>query len=128
MHKNSKVAGRKAVHVPGHPKANSSGYVLQYRLRMEEKLGRNLSSKECVHHKDGNDQNNAIENLEVLSRSQHMSLHWKEEPNRFAGRGARIDKAALAILRSQGYGYKKIATALKCSRAGAQYVCKMLNI
>lgn len=31
-----------------------------------------------IHHKDGDKDNNEIENLEMLSRSEHLKRHWKE--------------------------------------------------
>lgn len=38
---------------PGHPNAKNNGCVYQHRIVMERYLGRYLSSKECVHHKNG---------------------------------------------------------------------------
>lgn len=61
--------------VPDHPNATKNGYVLEHRLRIEDKLKRFLSSDEVVHHKDGDKHNNKIENLEVMSRSEHTRLH-----------------------------------------------------
>ena len=49
----------------------------EHRLVMEKYLGRILSRKECVHHKDGNPRNNDISNLEVMDRSEHSRLHFK---------------------------------------------------
>ena len=37
----------------------------EHRVLMERHLGRKLEPWELVHHKDGNPQNNAIENLEL---------------------------------------------------------------
>lgn len=41
------------------------GYVLEHRLMMARKLGRPLLRTETVHHKDGNRQNNADDNLQL---------------------------------------------------------------
>lgn len=57
-----------------HPYCNSSGYVYQHRLVMEEHLGRYLLPEEIVHHKDGNRSNNKISNLTLFSsQSEHLS-------------------------------------------------------
>jgi hypothetical protein len=45
---------------------------------METHIGRRLLKHEVVHHIDGNKQNNLIENLQLMSRSEHCSLHAKE--------------------------------------------------
>lgn len=49
--------------------------VKQHRYIMEKHLGRKLSLNEDVHHIDGNKQNNSIENLEVITHSNHSILH-----------------------------------------------------
>jgi HNH endonuclease len=48
----------------------------EHRFVMERHLGRALSSEEVVHHIDGDKANNALENLEVLSRAAHTRLHF----------------------------------------------------
>ena len=53
-----------------------------HRHIMEKHLGRSLSRGECVHHIDGDKLNNRIENLSVMSRSEHASLHAKENTNK----------------------------------------------
>lgn len=60
---------------PSHPYADRNGYVLQHRLIVERSIGRILSPYEIVHHIDGNKGNNALENLTVLTRSEHMKIH-----------------------------------------------------
>lgn len=63
--------------LPEHPNATKRGYVSLHRVVMENSLGRVLEKNEIVHHKNGNGYDNRIENLEVLSRSEHTSLHRK---------------------------------------------------
>lgn len=59
----------------GHPMANRHGYVKEHRLVMAKALGRPLQPSECVHHIDLDRRNNALENLVLVSRSQHMAIH-----------------------------------------------------
>lgn len=59
---------------PEHPNCNNVGYVNEHRLVMERHIGRFLISKEVVHHKDQNKQNNSIDNLQLFaSESEHQS-------------------------------------------------------
>lgn len=52
---------------------NSQGYV--HRIIAEKIIGRKLETHEHVHHFDRNKQNNAPENLVVISSSAHLMLH-----------------------------------------------------
>ena len=47
----------------------------EHRYIMEQYLGRKLNRYEVVHHKDGNKRNNDIENLVLMSLSEHSKEH-----------------------------------------------------
>nr|DAJ46651.1 MAG TPA: HNH endonuclease [Caudoviricetes sp.] len=52
------------------------------RILMEEKLGRSLTNDEVVHHIDENPENNNIDNLVVLTKSEHCRLHRQKYFNK----------------------------------------------
>lgn len=47
----------------------------EHRYIMEQHLGRKLGRDELVHHKNENKRDNQIENLVIMSRSEHARLH-----------------------------------------------------
>lgn len=50
----------------------------QHRQVMEEYLGRPLESHEIVHHVNGDKKDNRIENLEIMTRAEHIQHHRDE--------------------------------------------------
>lgn len=51
---------------------------LEHVVLMESKIGRRLYSNECVHHIDHDKTNNDIENLLLMTKSEHAKLHASE--------------------------------------------------
>lgn len=45
---------------------------------VEEFIGRKLNKNEVVHHINGNKLDNRIENLQIMTRAEHMNIHRKE--------------------------------------------------
>lgn len=67
------------IRLPDHPNHFARGYFLEHRFIMELQLGRYLTKKEVVHHKNGIRNYNRIQNLELLeSQSKHVSTHNNE--------------------------------------------------
>lgn len=91
-HKNNSVVDI-MVYMPQHPRADKNGRVAKHRLVVEQNaslfgsdffdfVNGFLVLKDCyiVHHKDGDHDNNNVENLEVLTRGEHSSIHNKLNP------------------------------------------------
>lgn len=71
---------------PGHPHANSNGYVLEHRAVIEERLGRLLLKGEEVHHLNGDPTDNRFENLVLRDRRSHIAEHRKPSAGKPFGR------------------------------------------
>jgi hypothetical protein len=116
----SKVAGRYAVKVgPEHPYANNRGYVLRARYLMEKCIGRYLDTNEHVHHIDGNPKNDRISNLRIVTTVEFLR---KEKKDR-----RKLDYDLIKTLRSQGFGYKRIAKMTGYIRESIRSACKTLE-
>jgi hypothetical protein len=73
--KRVKTNGYIFIYKPKHHKSNSIGYVAEHIFLMEKHLKRKLKKGEVVHHKNKKRDDNRIENLEVMTTSNHSHLH-----------------------------------------------------
>jgi len=57
-------------------------WIYEHRVVVEKYLGRKLSTREHVHHIDGNPKNNSIDNLDVMTPQEHVRIHKPALKNR----------------------------------------------
>jgi hypothetical protein len=50
-------------------------FVYEHRWVMEQEIGRKLKRSEHVHHINGDQKDNRIDNLQLLSSSEHAKAH-----------------------------------------------------
>ena len=77
-HEKKRGDGYIKVYVPDHPRRTADGYVMKHILVMEKKIGRFMTADECVHHINRIRDDNRIENLQLMTKSDHISMHMKE--------------------------------------------------
>lgn len=79
--------GRMKIYLPDHPEANARGYVWRARVVAEQTIGRPLQPEEVVHHIDGDETNDAPENLMVFpNQAEHARHHGKMRPREMLAR------------------------------------------
>lgn len=67
--------GYRQLLMPGHPRADSSGYVMEHIIVWEKASGMELPKNCCIHHLNGNKGDNRIENLCVMLHGAHTVFH-----------------------------------------------------
>lgn len=72
------ISGYLYVQSPKHPKCSKKGYVAEHRLIAEKIIGRYLTDDEVVHHINRIKTDNREENLQVMTKSEHIKLHQNE--------------------------------------------------
>lgn len=87
---------------PEHPRKDRHGYVREHRLVMEKRLGRYLAADEVVHHIDGNNQNNATENLKLFpTNAAHLAETLKGKTPNWTPKGRQRTLEAVRRPRDQ---------------------------
>lgn len=77
-HEKKRKDGYIRVYVPDHPNCTRDGFVMKHILVVERSIGRYLTDGECVHHINHIRDDNRIENLRLMTISDHASMHMKE--------------------------------------------------
>lgn len=71
--------GYRKVKAPlNHPYKDNKGYIMEHRLVMEQSIGRYLEPYEEVHHINYIKTDNRIDNLLLVTKTEHRQIHLKD--------------------------------------------------
>jgi hypothetical protein len=115
--------GYMMIRMPQHPFA-TNGYVREHRLVMEKFIGRYLDPRELVHHIDGNKKNNSIDNLKIVSMSEHRRIHNLKDMKH----SHCYDDEKLKSLHSLGLSTRAIAEVLEVGKSAISEGARRLGI
>lgn len=102
------------IYSPGHPLARADGYVHEHRLVVWD-AGLLTEPSLQVHHRNGDKQDNRIENLQVLTAAEHSRLHWDERRPTHCPQGHEFTEDNTAYGGATGWRYCK-----QCNRDRAR--------
>jgi HNH endonuclease len=71
----------------------------EHRITMEDALGRKLGFDECVHHINGIKTDNRLENLRLMSRSEHAKIHPPPVLYGEQARAAKLTREKVHVIR-----------------------------
>lgn len=114
-----------------HPLAVGAGWVYFHRHIASLKIGRWLEKGEVVHHIDGNRVNNDLDNLIVISQSDHAKIHYPNNHKFHEKNEERYSKSherTKSFKRTKAYiiegevrkGRKKHCTFKLCAQCGKE--------
>jgi hypothetical protein len=108
--------------------------MLEHRYVMEQFLNRKLERNEVVHHINGNRFDNRIENLKVMTKGEHSTIHntgksrtGNKMPHRTQEQIEKYRKAALNRHPPTEETKTKISKAIKMIRANRFWSTKKVN-
>lgn len=103
-------------HQPGHPLADTAGWVLEHRMfAYDAGLLTDLSYH--VHHKDEDKTNNALDNLVVMSSSEHATHHFRK-----------LDYDAIAAAYVAGLTTIEVAAAFRTYPGNVSRILKRVGV
>ena len=80
--KRNTCKGYTQVHMPGHPRADSGGYVMEHIVVFERETGVSVPLSCCIHHINGDKKDNRIENLCMMTNGAHSTFHNRKRGKR----------------------------------------------